>query len=165
MDAPARAEVSPTRLLLQGGTVSEENKAIVRRLISEVLNGGRLELLEELYAPELAPAARRWIVPFRASFPDVHMEIVDLIAEGDRVADRFTARPPTRGVGLGTLRLGVASSGSTRWPSSGSATARSSMPGRWRTPSHCCSSSAWPRQAHRDQHRQVPAAEPCRLNR
>jgi hypothetical protein len=56
----------------QGAVVSELNKATVRRLIAEVLNGGRLEVIDELYAPELAPAARRWITPFRASFPDVH---------------------------------------------------------------------------------------------
>jgi predicted ester cyclase len=69
--------------------VSEPNKAIVRRLIEEVLNGGRLELIDDLYAAELAPAARRWIAPFRAAFPDVHMEVVDLIAEDDKVVGRF----------------------------------------------------------------------------
>jgi predicted ester cyclase len=70
--------------------VSEPNKAVVRRLITEVLNGGHLEVIDELYAPEPAGAARRWITPFRASFPDVHMEIVELIAEGDKVVGRFT---------------------------------------------------------------------------
>ena len=50
--------------------MSEANK-IVRRLINQVLNGGHLEVIDELYAPELAPAAKRWITPFRASFPDV----------------------------------------------------------------------------------------------
>jgi hypothetical protein len=70
--------------------VAEENKAIVCRLVDEVFNGGRLDVIDELYAPELAGAARRWIAPFRASFPDVHMEIVELIAEDDKVAGRFT---------------------------------------------------------------------------
>ena len=70
--------------------MSEANKAVVRRLVDEVLNGGRLEVIDELYAPELAPAARGWIAPFRASFPDVHMEVVELIAEGDKVVGRFT---------------------------------------------------------------------------
>ena len=77
------------------------NKAIVRRLIEEVLNGGRLEVLDELYAPELAPAARRWITPFRASFPDVHMEILELIAEGDAVVSRFTCSATHLGEWLG----------------------------------------------------------------
>jgi SnoaL-like polyketide cyclase len=70
--------------------VFEANKATVRRLIHEVLNGGRLDLIDQLYAPELAPAAKRWIAPFRASFPDVHMEVIDLIAEDAKVVGRFT---------------------------------------------------------------------------
>ena len=63
--------------------VMEANKTVVRRLIAEVLNGGHLAVIDELYAPELVPAARRWIAPFRASFPDVHMEILELLADGD----------------------------------------------------------------------------------
>lgn len=64
-------------------------KAVVRRLIDEVLNGGRLEVIDELYAPELAKGARRWITPFRESFPDVEMQTVELIAEGEKVVGRF----------------------------------------------------------------------------
>jgi predicted ester cyclase len=68
----------------------QANKAVVHRLVDEVLNGGRLEVIDELYTPELAPAARRWMAPFRASFPDMRMEVVELIAEGDTVVGRFT---------------------------------------------------------------------------
>jgi predicted ester cyclase len=81
--------------------VSEANKAVVRRLITEVLNGGHLEVIDELYASELTGAARRWITPFRASFPDVHMEIVELIAEGDKVVGRFTCSATHLGEWLG----------------------------------------------------------------
>jgi hypothetical protein len=42
-------------------TVTEANKTVARRLVAEVLNGGHLEVIDELYAPELAPAARCWI--------------------------------------------------------------------------------------------------------
>ncbi|HEX5992493.1 MAG TPA: ester cyclase [Thermomicrobiales bacterium] len=70
--------------------MSERNKAVVRRLVEEVLNGGRMEVIDALYAPELAEEARAWIAPFRASFPDVQMEVVELIAEGDTVVGRFT---------------------------------------------------------------------------
>jgi predicted ester cyclase len=86
--------------------MSEDNKAVVRRLITEVLNGGRLEVIDELYAPELALAARRWITPFRASFPDVRMEIVDLIAEGDKVVGRFTCSATHLGQWLGHAPTG-----------------------------------------------------------
>ncbi len=64
-------------------------KAVIRRLVAEVMNGHRLGAIDELYAPRLAAPARRWIAPFLTSFPDVEMEIVDLIAEGERVVGRF----------------------------------------------------------------------------
>jgi predicted ester cyclase len=86
--------------------VSEANKAVVRRLVDEVLNGGRLEVIDELYAPELAPAARGWIAPFRASFPDVHMEVVELIAEGDKVVGRFTCSATHLGTWLNQAPTG-----------------------------------------------------------
>ena len=69
---------------------TEANKGLVRRMIEEVMNGGRLDVLDEIYSPAMARAARTWIEPFRASFPDVHMEIVELVAEGDTVVGRFT---------------------------------------------------------------------------
>jgi predicted ester cyclase len=86
--------------------VIEHNKAVIRRLIEEVLNGGQLEVIDELYAPELAGAARRWITPFRTSFPDVHMEVVDLIAEGDKVVGRFTCSATHLGAWLGHAPTG-----------------------------------------------------------
>jgi predicted ester cyclase len=86
--------------------VIEHNKATVRRLIEEVLNGGRLEVIDELYAPELAPTARRWITPFRASFPDVRMEVVELIGEGDMVVGRFTCSATHLGAWLGHAPTG-----------------------------------------------------------
>jgi predicted ester cyclase len=86
--------------------VSESNKATVRRLIAEVLNGGRLDVIDELYTPELAPGARRWIAPFRASFPDVHMAVVDLIAEGDKVVGRFRCSATHLGEWLGHAPTG-----------------------------------------------------------
>jgi predicted ester cyclase len=69
--------------------MSERQKEIVRRLVDEVMNAGRMEVIDQLYAPDLAPAAKRWIAPFRVSFPDVRMDVVDLIAEGDVVVGRF----------------------------------------------------------------------------
>jgi predicted ester cyclase len=69
--------------------MSEENKAVVRRLIDEALNAGRLEAIDELYSPESAEAARRWVEPFRLAFPDVEIKTVELVAEGDRVVGRF----------------------------------------------------------------------------
>jgi ketosteroid isomerase-like protein len=86
--------------------MTEVNKMVVRRLVEEVFSGGHLEVIDELYAPALAPAAKRWIAPFRASFPDVQMEIVELIAEGDKVVGRFTCSATHLGEWLGQAPTG-----------------------------------------------------------
>lgn len=75
----------------------EENKALVRRLVNEVINAGDTELLHKLCAPELAPRIRRLFGSFRSAFPDWQEEIVELVAEGDRVAGRFKSYGTHRG--------------------------------------------------------------------
>jgi predicted ester cyclase len=64
-------------------------KATVRQLIDEAINGGREELIDDLFIPERAGWARDWFGSFRRSFPDLEMELVELIAEGDTVVGRF----------------------------------------------------------------------------
>jgi predicted ester cyclase len=72
---------------------AEENKALVRREQEELWNHtGNLDAAEELFAPEHAEAARQEAADFRRGFPDVVSTIEDLIAEGDMVAARWTAR-------------------------------------------------------------------------
>jgi steroid delta-isomerase-like uncharacterized protein len=65
-------------------------KQSVRRLVDEVMNQGDLGVLDELYAPRLAEAARGWVEPFLNSFSDVHMRIVELVAEEETVVARFS---------------------------------------------------------------------------
>jgi predicted ester cyclase len=65
---------------------AEQNKLLVRRLVDDAINHRNLDALNEVADGEIARAARRWIGPFRDSFPDFRMEIVDLIADGDTVA-------------------------------------------------------------------------------
>lgn len=91
---------------MSGASVSEGNKEVVRRLVDEVLNAGRMDVVDELYSPRLARAAKRWIAPFRSSFPDVHMDVVDLIAEGDKVVGRFTCSGTHVGEWLGHAPTG-----------------------------------------------------------
>jgi steroid delta-isomerase-like uncharacterized protein len=77
----------------------EANKALVRRLYEEGFNQGKLEVVDELVAPDVvthdpiildAPTGsdsiRGGIEMIRKAFPDFHVEVLDLIAEGDRVA-------------------------------------------------------------------------------
>lgn len=79
----------------------EDPKQVVRRLIAEVINRGDLSALDELYAPRLAPVARRWVEPFLASFSDVQMRIVELLAEGEHVVGRFACSGTHTGAWLG----------------------------------------------------------------
>jgi predicted ester cyclase len=67
-----------------------DNKQTVRRFVEEAVNGGRDELLDELLTSEAAAFAREWFGAFRASFPDLRMDVIELIGEGDSVVGRFT---------------------------------------------------------------------------
>ena len=60
---------------------AEQNKLLIQRLVEEAVNQGNLDVLAEVADGEFAQAARQWVGPFRAAFPDFSMEIVDLVAE------------------------------------------------------------------------------------
>jgi predicted ester cyclase len=84
----------------------EANKALVRRLVDEVVNARDESVLDELADGEVAAAARRWIGPFREAFPDFRMEIVRLVAEGDLVAAHFKCSGTHRGEWRGRAPTG-----------------------------------------------------------
>jgi steroid delta-isomerase-like uncharacterized protein len=81
---------------------AENNKALVRRYVEEVLNRKNLAVVDELFAPTFVdldssmpeangPAGiRRLAAMVHASFPDVHFTIEDMIAEGDKVVYRYS---------------------------------------------------------------------------
>ncbi len=81
---------------------AEENKTLIRRLVDEVYNEGNLDVVDELVALEVfnhaaVPEHRHGIDGFkhliewvREFSPDVHYEIDDIIAEGEKVAVRMT---------------------------------------------------------------------------
>lgn len=83
-----------------------DGKAVVRRMIDEVMNQGRLAAIDDLYSPALAAGARAWITPFREAFPDVHMETVKLVAEGDTVVGRFRCSATHEGTWQGVPPTG-----------------------------------------------------------
>lgn len=88
---------------------TEDNKALVRRYVEEVLNQGNLAVFDELYAPNFIfhdpdfPQVRtreddkRSFTKILSAYPDFHLTIDDLIAEGDQVVMRFTARGTNTG--------------------------------------------------------------------
>lgn len=79
------------------------NKEIVRRLLEEGFDRGRVDVVDELVAadfvdhsgppdfPSTGPeAVKRLITLFRTAFPDLRTGIDDMIAEDDRVVVRGT---------------------------------------------------------------------------
>jgi predicted ester cyclase len=67
---------------------NDHNKRLIHRLV-QIVNEGDLDSIEEVASGQIASEARRWIGPFRDSFPDFHMEVVDVIAEDDKVVGYF----------------------------------------------------------------------------
>jgi predicted ester cyclase len=80
---------------------SVDAKSVVRRLVEEVMNDGRLEVVDEIYDAKLVRSARRWIEPFLESFADLEMRVVELVAEGDRVVGRFSCSGTHVGTWMG----------------------------------------------------------------
>lgn len=98
---------------------AEENKAIVRRFIEDVLNAGNTAALGKTWAGDLVwhgtggfpdvhglAAFAHVLQPFFAAFPDMRVAIDDLLADGDKVVGRFT----TRGTHTGEL-MGIPATG------------------------------------------------------
>ena len=76
----------------------DRNKQVVRRLYEDCINRGKPELLAELVSDEFVgekggrgPSGfASTIEELRAGFPDIRFSLQDLVAEGDRVAIRWT---------------------------------------------------------------------------
>lgn len=79
----------------------EANKTVVEQAIARIINEGDVDAADELYAPSVAAEVKTWVAPFRASFPDVQMTTVSLIAEGDTVVGHFRCSGTHRGRWLG----------------------------------------------------------------
>ncbi|HYQ05347.1 MAG TPA: ester cyclase [Polyangiaceae bacterium] len=79
------------------------NKQVVRSLYEEVLSEHRLDLAETLFAKALPVAFefRTAVADLIGAFPDIRYTLLDLVAEGDRVAARWkwtgTFSAPFRG--------------------------------------------------------------------
>ena len=108
---------------------TEQNKAVVRRLVEEVFNQGNMSAMDELIAPdfveheelppEIPPGREAPAIMFamlRSAFPDFKATIDDLVAEGDKVVLRqtwtgthqgeFMGVPPTgRSVSIGVIDI------------------------------------------------------------
>ena len=74
----------------------------------------QVDVLDQIAAGDFAEIAKRWVSPFRSAFPDFEMEVVDLIAEGDRVVAHFRCSGTHRGEWLGVPGTGRRFDGAMR---------------------------------------------------
>lgn len=93
--------------------MSEENKALARRVIEGCFNQGNLALADELFAPDYVdhdappgfPAGvegfKQQVTMYRTAFPDVHITIEDQVTEGDKIVTRWSARGTHQGELMG----------------------------------------------------------------
>lgn len=90
----------------------EANKALVLRLL-EIFNQGNLAVADEILATDFVnndpsrpdvtdiESYKGWVVENRTAFPDFHVEIHYMVAEGDKVAARWTVTGTHQGEFMG----------------------------------------------------------------
>ena len=86
---------------------NEASKALIRRYIEERYNTANAAVVDELVAEHFVdrstaePLDRESLSQatneFLADFPDAHVEIEDIVADGDKVAYRYRTRATHRG--------------------------------------------------------------------
>jgi predicted SnoaL-like aldol condensation-catalyzing enzyme len=90
---------------------TEENKRISWRLQEEVFGQGKLELVDELLAPDYISHApgdpelsrgpediKEVVRSYHSAFPDINFVVEQQVAEGDMVVTQWIARHPSGGV-------------------------------------------------------------------
>jgi len=80
---------------------TEKNKAVIRRVVEEVFNKGDMSVVPEFIAPDYVyhspfgefkgpEGFKQMVAMTRAAFPDIHMKIDDMVAEGEKLAVRLS---------------------------------------------------------------------------
>ena len=93
-----------------------ENKELVRRYNEEIWNHHNMEKASEFMDDDFLKESIEHVQQFLTAFPDTHVTIEDLIAEGDKVVARlvatatntgpFAGQPPTgRQVEIHSIRI------------------------------------------------------------
>jgi predicted ester cyclase len=94
--------------------VSDENKAFVHRWIEEGFNGQNLAVVDELFAQRFSvngqtigrDGLKGSMTRHLMGFPDLHVTIDDIIAEGDKVGVWYTAEGTHQGEFAGIAATG-----------------------------------------------------------
>jgi len=127
---------------------TEENKVLARRFVEEGFSTGNLALADEIVAPNFVnydpgtpplPSGpegyKQLVTAYRTAYSDLQLTVEDLLAEGDKVGVRWTARgthtgqlgdiPPTgkqmmvTGISVLTIAGGKVAEQYTNWDTLG----------------------------------------------
>jgi steroid delta-isomerase-like uncharacterized protein len=103
----------------EGTSMSAENEALVRRYVEEVYDQRKLEIVDEIFAPDFTlhdpdlPGAergpegiKRIVRTFVDAFPDLEVSLDDEMSSGDKVITRWTARGTQQGELMGIAPTG-----------------------------------------------------------
>ncbi|MGH3458765.1 ester cyclase [Aeromicrobium sp.] len=82
---------------------TEEDKALLRRAQDEIYGEGRLDSIEDLLLDDViahepdgdvrgVEEVKWYLAPYLAAFPDMSVTVEDVIAEGDKVVNRYRFR-------------------------------------------------------------------------
>jgi steroid delta-isomerase-like uncharacterized protein len=97
--------------------MAADHRELATRWFEEVWNQGRADVIDEMVAPEsvvhglgedlVGPEGFKvFHAAYRDAFPDVRVQIDDMVAEGDRVVVRWSAAATHAGGGLGIPATG-----------------------------------------------------------
>ena len=92
----------------------EANKAVARRLANEVFSQGNMKTLEEIFAsnyvnhtmpvpgiPGNREGFKQVVLATRTAFPDVKVDVQDVVAEGDLAVFRDVVHATSKGAFMG----------------------------------------------------------------
>jgi steroid delta-isomerase-like uncharacterized protein len=91
------------------GSTPARNKAVAMRVFDEIFNEGKFEVADEIYAPDFRNHGLHRSVDLKTdqeavhaekkAFPDLHMSVQEMVAEGDKVAVLWTFQGTHTGSG------------------------------------------------------------------
>lgn len=99
--------------------MATDNKALARRIVDEIWNQGKMEVIEQIYANDFtghivgAPGplhgrsdVRQFVNTYRSAVPDLQMTIEEIYVVGDRVFMRWNAMGTHKGECMGVAPTG-----------------------------------------------------------
>lgn len=95
--------------------MSEENKAMLRRIYDEVFGQGKLDVADEILAPDAVDhedgstgpdGLKRVATMFRSAFPDLSVNVHEIMDAGDKVVVRAAATGTHKGDFMGIAATG-----------------------------------------------------------